>query len=484
FPSLPFLSFLSLLSFSLLPTLVLAACWLLKRQGWGAAQGVFSPCLPAPGTKRSSAPSNAQEMQIKQDPAETRALHIPTEPGENLRRLRGRKRLLGEERNLAGWSLLVAMLGIFLMVLHTELAWFGHCEWFAYSFMTKCLITLSTVGLMILILAFHIKELQLFMLDNALTDWRIAVSTPKLALIMLELLVCSLHPFPGGNFFCLDPKETKTLVFLSDVDMLLSLVMFLRLYLVPRAVLLRSSVLGDASYRSIGSLNKIHFQYPFVLRVMVNSQPGRVLLIFTMGLWITAFWILSVCERQYMDENNYLGGAFWLIPITFLTIGYGDVVPKTGVGCTALLVAVAADKLEFTRAEKHVHNFMMDIQCDKEMKCSAANVLQEAWLLHKHTKRKDGLRTRKHHRRLLAAIHISSLDCSHKELEKQIASLDRKLDEVTRLLSALVQSKQQEEQQVAIERILTSHFPTPGSRYGLIEHVTALFMDSIGQSST
>ncbi|XP_062996516.1 intermediate conductance calcium-activated potassium channel protein 4 [Elgaria multicarinata webbii] len=432
-------------------------------------------------------------MQRKEDPAETMVLPIPAEPGENLRRLRGRKLLLGEERKLAGWALGTALLGIFLMVLHTELAWFGHCQWFAYSFMVKCLITLSTAGLLILILAFHIKEIQLFMLDNSLTDWRIAVSTSKLGLIALELLVCSLHPFPDGEFPCLDPKPKQTFLFLSDVDMLLSLLMFLRLYLVPRAVLLRSSVLGDASYRSIGSLNKIHFQYPFVLRVMVNSQPGRVLLIFTMGLWLTAFWVLSVCERQHMKENEYLGGTFWLIPITFLTIGYGDVVPVTvcgkmvclftgvmGVGCTALLVAVAADKLEFSRAEKHVHNFMMDIQCAKEMKCSAANVLQEAWLLYKHTKRKDGLRQRKHHRRLLAAIHMfrhvrmkhrkirdqvntmvdtskmqmimcdlsSSLSSSHQELEKRIESLDRKLDEMTRLLSALVESKQQQEQQV------------------------------------
>lgn len=32
-----------------------------------------------------------------------------------------------------------------------------------------------------------------------------------------------------------------------------------------------------------------------------------------------------------MIENS-LGEAFWLIPITFLTIGYGDVVPGTVCG--------------------------------------------------------------------------------------------------------------------------------------------------------
>lgn len=43
-----------------------------------------------------------------------------------------------------------------------------------------------------------------------------------------------------------------------------------------------------------------------------------------------------------------------------------------GAGCTALVVAVVAKKLELTKAEKHVHNFMMDTQLTKrvsEEKC-------------------------------------------------------------------------------------------------------------------
>ena len=100
----------------------------------------------------------------------------------------------------------------------------------------------------------------------------------------------------------------------------------------------------------------------------------------------------------------------WLIAITFLSVGYGDIVPNTycgrgiavttgimvsrtnqrnvlvaedpsasvtrssywcvspqGAGCTALLVAVVSRKLELTRAEKHVHNFMMDTQLTKRV---------------------------------------------------------------------------------------------------------------------
>jgi len=48
-----------------------------------------------------------------------------------------------------------------------------------------------------------------------------------------------------------------------------------------------------------------------------------------------------------------------LTPLSFIAI--------QGAGCTALLVAVVSRKLELTRAEKHVHNFMMDTQLTKRV---------------------------------------------------------------------------------------------------------------------
>ncbi|CAG9828340.1 unnamed protein product [Diabrotica balteata] len=111
----------------------------------------------------------------------------------------------------------------------------------------------------------------------------------------------------------------------------------------------------------------------------------------------------------------------WLIAITFLSVGFGDIVPNTycgrgiavstgimGAGCTALLVAVVSRKLELTRAEKHVHNFMMDTQLTKRLKNAAANVLRETWLIYKHTrlvKRVNPGRVRTHQRKFLLAIY-------------------------------------------------------------------------------
>lgn len=54
-----------------------------------------------------------------------------------------------------------------------------------------------------------------------------------------------------------------------------------------------------------------------------------------------------------------------------------------GAGCTALLVAVVSRKLELSRAEKHVHNFMMDTQLTKRV-CGDVMMNTRIWNLDLH----------------------------------------------------------------------------------------------------
>ncbi|XP_028832272.1 small conductance calcium-activated potassium channel protein 3-like isoform X3 [Denticeps clupeoides] len=314
-----------------------------------------------------------------------------------------------------------------------------------YSLALKCLISLSTVILLGLIIAYHAREIQLFVIDNGADDWRIAMTMERVLLITLELLVAAVHPVPGDFRFQWQARLAFSYVpsqAEADLDMVLSVPMFLRLYLIARVMLLHSKLFTDASSRSIGALNKVHFNTRFVMKTLMTICPGTVLLVFSISLWIIAAWTVRVCERYHDAHDitsNFLG-AMWLISITFLSIGYGDMVPHTycgkgvclltgimGAGCTALVVAVVARKLELTKAEKHVHNFMMDTQLTKRIKNAAANVLRETWLIYKHTKlmkKIDHSRVRKHQRKFLQAIHqLRSVKMEQRKLSDQANTL-------------------------------------------------------------
>ncbi|XP_075031722.1 small conductance calcium-activated potassium channel protein 1 isoform X1 [Calonectris borealis] len=358
----------------------------------------------------------------------------------------GHRRALFEKRKrLSDYALIFGMFGIVVMVTETELSWGVYTKESSYSFALKCLISLSTVILLGLIVMYHAREIQLFMVDNGADDWRIAMTYERIFFIALELIVCAIHPIPGQYLFTWTARLAFTYaasVADADVDIILSIPMFLRLYLIGRVMLLHSKLFTDASSRSIGALNKINFNTRFVMKTLMTICPGTVLLVFSISSWIIAAWTVRVCERYHDKQevtSNFLG-AMWLISITFLSIGYGDMVPHTycgkgvclltgimGAGCTALVVAVVARKLELTKAEKHVHNFMMDTQLTKRVKNAAANVLRETWLIYKHTKlvkKIDHAKVRKHQRKFLQAIHqLRSVKMEQRKLNDQANTL-------------------------------------------------------------
>lgn len=148
-----------------------------------------------------------------------------------------------------------------------------------------------------------IKSLQLFMVDNGADDWRVAMTFQRIFLIVLELLICAIHPIPGQYVFTWTARLTFSYaasVADADVDIILSVPMFLRLYLIGRVMLLHSKLFTDASSRSIGALNKINFDTRFVMKTLMTICPGTVLLVFSVSCWIIAAWTVRVCERYHL----------------------------------------------------------------------------------------------------------------------------------------------------------------------------------------
>nr|XP_046256065.1 small conductance calcium-activated potassium channel protein 2 isoform X2 [Scatophagus argus] len=333
----------------------------------------------------------------------------PKRKNQNIGYKLGHRRALFEKRKrLSDYALIFGMFGIVVMVIETELSWGVYTKSSMYSLALKCLISLSTVILLGLIIAYHAREVQLFVIDNGADDWRIAMTMERVLLIALELLVSAVHPVPGDfKFqwrarlaFSYAPSQAE-----ADLDMVLSVPMFLRLYLIARVMLLHSKLFTDASSRSIGALNKVHFNTRFVMKTLMTICPGTVLLVFSISLWIIAAWTVRVCERYHdaQDVTSNFLGAMWLISITFLSIGYGDMVPHTYCGKGVCLLTGIM------------------------IKNAAANVLRETWLIYKHTKlmkKIDHSRVRKHQRKFLQAIHqLRSVKMEQRKLSDQANTL-------------------------------------------------------------
>uniref|UniRef100_A0A8C3DAY9 Potassium calcium-activated channel subfamily N member 3 n=1 Tax=Corvus moneduloides TaxID=1196302 RepID=A0A8C3DAY9_CORMO len=468
------------------------------------------------------APATHRPTRPPARPAPTTFAKGPKRKAQNIGYRLGHRRALFEKRKrLSDYALIFGMFGIVVMVIETELSWGLYSK--------------VPTGPGVCVSWSHLLHL-LFVIDNGADDWRIAMTYERILYISLEMLVCAIHPIPGEYkffwtarlAFSYTPSRAE-----ADVDIILSIPMFLRLYLIARVMLLHSKLFTDASSRSIGALNKINFNTRFVMKTLMTICPGTVLLVFSISLWIIAAWTVRVCERYHDQQDvtsNFLG-AMWLISITFLSIGYGDMVPHTycgkgvclltgimGAGCTALVVAVVARKLELTKAEKHVHNFMMDTQLTKRIKNAAANVLRETWLIYKHTKllkKIDHAKVRKHQRKFLQAIHqlrsvkmeqrklsdqantlvdlskmqnvmydlITELNDRSEDLEKQISGLESKLEQLSASFNSLplLMADMLRQQQ---QRLLAAVLEARGVSVPVGTPQTPLSESPIGVSST
>lgn len=217
-------------------------------------------------------------------------------------RLGRRKALFEKRKRISDYALTFALIGILFMILENELSAALYYEKSSVqSHSIKTVISVTTILLLALISAYHALEVQLFMIDNCADDWRIAMTLKRIGQIILELIICVIHPIPYELYFTwttrLNNHGGRLVSTQVPLDVVLSLPMFFRLYLICRVMLLHSKLFTDASSRSIGALNRISFDTRFVLKTLMTICPGTVLMVFMVSIWMIASWAMRLCER-------------------------------------------------------------------------------------------------------------------------------------------------------------------------------------------
>ncbi|KAK5600358.1 hypothetical protein CRENBAI_025240 [Crenichthys baileyi] len=247
---------------------------------------------PLPGAKRFSRSPSPQHSPKRKEDATKDSYWRTHNIGWRLVR---RRALFLRRQRLNDCALAVGLFGVVMMVMETELSWSIYSKSSIYSLSFKSVISFSTLVLLGLIVAYHCCELYVH--DIGAEDWRIAMTTDRVALIVLELVIVAIHPYPVGLLAYFQKTTVRTTLSETELEIMLALPMFLRLYLLGRAMMLHSRLFTDTASRSIGALNKIHFNTRFVGKTLMTTYPGTVLMIFSVSLWIVAAWGLHVCER-------------------------------------------------------------------------------------------------------------------------------------------------------------------------------------------
>lgn len=88
----------------------------------------------------------------------------------------------------------VALFGLILMIIDTELR-FKQIS-MVNAIIIRPSITISTIILIGLVVYYHVLDIRLYAINNHIADWRVTLSIRGFLMIISEMFVCSIHPFP------------------------------------------------------------------------------------------------------------------------------------------------------------------------------------------------------------------------------------------------------------------------------------------------
>ena len=285
----------------------------------------------------------------------------------------------------------------------------------AISFL-KPIVTITTIFAMLLSIAFHYNEIQIFKFDNNLSVDKVYFNYKELVWIIIELVIIGLHPIYDFNNNSV--KFTNLDSWYGPCVEILYFVPCLRIFYALRGLVVRHELFYSTKVQTVANLNrfsigKISYEnVRLIVRSLMESSAVKILTYVVVFNWFFVANLIRLAEYQWLlrELNDFSGDedpltnpmpsndltsiteCLWLVPITFTTIGYGDVSPESSAGrvfavwlgllgalCTSIMVGIMSDKLTMNRREKMMYGTLNRAALRQNIKEKAAIVIQRTW---------------------------------------------------------------------------------------------------------
>eukprot|EP01135_Chromosphaera_perkinsii_P011406 Nk52_evm51s2391 gene=Nk52_evmTU51s2391 len=253
------------------------------------------------------------------------------------------------------------------------------------------------------IFGFYSTMAHIRRLDNPLFHGHSGWTIDFYVVMFMEMLINAIMPYPlVHHTFTWTETDIATSTdsdVQADLDVL-GLFMFLRLYLLVRFLNLHATMNTTSTSRFLAKLNYIEFDSWVTIKVHLHYNPMK----FIAGTLVVYIFIASysmrICEGYGDSPLSSFAHDVWVVIITMLSVGYGDMVPGSDCGravavvsgtfgmvISALVVAVLTNGIKLNHIEETILDFIHKEEARKEYVSDASDVIVHAYRTHLLRKR-------------------------------------------------------------------------------------------------